>query len=94
MYCVYVLESLDEPRKYYLGCTGDLEKRIAQHNRGENTSTKNQQWRCVYYEAYTTKAYALKREYTLKKNRRMHPTTKFLWSGATCEREFVDLVVG
>lgn len=32
MQYVYILESLTYPGKYYVGCTGDVEDRLARHN--------------------------------------------------------------
>jgi len=34
MYCVYILNSLTYPEKYYVGFTTDLGKRVAIHNQG------------------------------------------------------------
>ena len=64
---LYVLQSLDEDRAFYLGSTNDLERRLHQHNNGENTSTKHRQWRVVYYEAYLSLQAARDRERKLKK---------------------------
>ena len=71
MYYVYVLKSIDEEESYYLGYSQNLVKRLASHNKGENTSTRNRQWQLVYYEAYLTEKFARHREAQLKKNRRM-----------------------
>jgi putative endonuclease len=72
MYFVYVLRSLNEEKKFYIGITSDIEKRLEEHNTGMNTSTKHCKWELVYYEAYINKRYALKRERSLKDNRRMN----------------------
>jgi predicted GIY-YIG superfamily endonuclease len=40
MYYVYFLKSLHH-EFYYTGCTGDLKKRLAQHNSGFSRSTKH-----------------------------------------------------
>ena len=71
MYYVYVLQSMDEDKIFYLGYSQNLRNRLASHNRGENTSTRNRQWQLVYYEAYITERFARHREAQLKKNRRM-----------------------
>ena len=68
MYYVYVLQSTDDPERFYLGCTGDLKQRVRSHNQGENRATRGSQWKLVYYEAYTTLAAARRREYRLKHN--------------------------
>jgi putative endonuclease len=68
MYYVYVLQSLDESKSFYIGYTSNLRIRLEQHNGGMNTSTKNKQWQIVYYEAYVSSTYARKREHKLKQH--------------------------
>lgn len=64
MHYVYILKnSLDE---LYYGCTGDLRKRFSEHNNGKVFSTKNQEWKLVYYEAYLDEYDAWEREKQLK----------------------------
>ena len=66
MYCVYVLRSQSNLR-YHIGYTNDLEKRYADHNAGNNTSTKTGcPWELVYYEAFQNKSAAQTRERKLK----------------------------
>jgi len=71
MYYVYVLLNIDNQTEFYLGYSKDLRKRVEQHNKGYNISTKGKHWKLVYYEAYLTEHYARKRESSLKSNRRM-----------------------
>ena len=66
MYYVYVLQ--DRKGSFYLGSTVDLRRRLGQHNRGLNASTRNRAWRLVYYEAYLSKAGMRFREGKLKKH--------------------------
>ena len=68
MYYVYLLQNVADADDFYLGCTSDLKQRLESHNRGENTATTGRQWKLVYYEAYTTRAAARRREYRLKHN--------------------------
>ena len=35
MKCVYILESLGDPERHYVGVTEDLKARLAKHNRGD-----------------------------------------------------------
>ncbi len=66
MYYVYVLKSKAN-NDVYIGSTGDLRIRFAQHNNGEVKSTKGYRpWILVYYEAYKDKKDALTREKKLK----------------------------
>lgn len=65
-YYVYILQSLKDS-KFYTGYTSNLHKRLAEHNQGENTSTKHRRpLKLIYYEAYLLKSDAEKREKYLK----------------------------
>ena len=70
MFYMYVLHSISNKERFYLGSTTDLRKRLASHNEGENRSTGNSQWQLVYYEAYVTESAARKREHALKQDGR------------------------
>jgi putative endonuclease len=51
---VYMLESLTEAGRHYVGGTLDLRKRFAEHNRGESPHTsKFIPWRLVTYVAFS-----------------------------------------
>jgi putative endonuclease len=66
MFYVYVLISLRD-RKLYVGFTGNLEKRIKEHNAGKSSSTKDRlPVELIYYEVYITKHEAERREKFLK----------------------------
>ena len=69
MHYVYVLQSIDDKERFYIGCSSDLKQRFASHNRGENRSTRGTRWRIVYYGAFLELSAARKREYRLKSNR-------------------------
>lgn len=63
---VYVLRSLKNGSPY-IGFTHDLKKRITEHNKGLNFSTKsNRPWELLYYEAHRSEADARRREKYLK----------------------------
>jgi len=66
MYYVYLIKS----RKYseiYIGSTGDLPRRLFEHNKGREVSTKRYRpWELVYYEAYKSEEDAREREMRLK----------------------------
>lgn len=66
MYHVYIIES--EPnKKWYIGYTTDLRRRLSEHNRHKNVSTaKEMKWKLVYCETYGNKMDALGREKFLK----------------------------
>jgi putative endonuclease len=63
---IYVLKSLKD-KKFYIGYTNDLRKRIELHNAGRVESTKlRKPFELIYYEASQNKEDALKREKYLK----------------------------
>ena len=64
MFYVYVLKS--ENGETYIGYTGDLKRRLTEHNTGQNISTKGRSWELIYYEAYKFDAQARARERVLK----------------------------
>ena len=68
MYYTYVLKSkVDEFT--YIGYTGDLRKRMKEHNGGKTKSIKHRiPFEIVYYEAYKSKTDARRREIELKNN--------------------------
>jgi Predicted endonuclease containing a URI domain len=66
MFFVYVLRSKKD-KKFYVGYTINLRKRVDLHNAGLVTSTKNRKpFELVYYEACPNKEDALHREKYLK----------------------------
>ena len=53
MWFFYILQSLTKPDYFYKGSTGNLEKRLVEHNAGETASIRPYlPFRIVYYEAY------------------------------------------
>ena len=66
MFYVYILQSKAKER-YYIGHTNDLDKRIKEHNSGKSKSTKAYKPQTlVYFETYTTKSEAFRREKEIK----------------------------
>ncbi len=62
----YVLESKIK-KKLYIGYTGDLVRRVKEHNLGLNQSTKPYKpWKLIYYEASLDQEDAKRREMYLK----------------------------
>lgn len=62
MFFVYVLLSLKD-KKFYIGFSKDVKKRLEDHNAGRNTSTKPRRpLELIYYEAHLSKEDALRRE--------------------------------
>lgn len=66
MFYVYILKSLKD-EKFYIGSTGDLEKRIKRHNAGKNIATCHRRpFEFIHSEIYNTRAEALQRERQIK----------------------------
>lgn len=68
MYKVYLLRSISKPTKSYVGYTiKTVQKRLQEHNDGQNQSTKAYRpWQLVYFETFYCKLCAEKREQFLK----------------------------
>lgn len=65
-YYIYVLESV-KYKHLYVGYTIDLNKRLKEHNRGLNFSTKPYRpWYIVFFEGYRNQKDARRREGYLK----------------------------
>ena len=63
---VYVLYSKSFDR-IYIGMTNNLERRVSEHNLGQNKSTKAYlPWKHIHVETYPTRVEARKREKYLK----------------------------
>lgn len=67
-YYVYVIES-EKNGNIYIGRTNDLNKRLKEHNRGVNFSTKPYlSWHIIYCEICLNEDDAMRREQYLKTN--------------------------
>ena len=54
-YYVYILKSLKD-KKFYIGFTRDLKRRIKEHEAGENKSTASRcPFELIFFEAYLSK---------------------------------------
>ena len=66
MFYVYVLKSKID-HQFYTGSTGDLKRRLSEHNGGKVFSTKSRRpFDLIYYEAYKSEKDARHRESNLK----------------------------
>jgi putative endonuclease len=84
MYKVYVIRS-ELTRRFYVGMTVNVEKRIEQHNKGMTSSTKGYRpWKLFFYEVFETRAEARKREIYLKSGIGKE-YIKNKWSGSSVE---------
>ena len=67
MYYVYHLQSENNPDRYYVGLTVDINHRLEEHNAGKSIHTnKFRPWGLIGYTAFTSKSRAEKFELYLK----------------------------
>jgi putative endonuclease len=69
---VYVIGSArGSDRRTYVGWTTDLDRRLAQHNKGTGAkSTRGRKWILLYAERHATRRAAMSREWHLKRDRK------------------------
>ena len=66
---LYILQS-KKNRKYYVGHTNDLERRIVEHNSGQTKSTKTGiPWEVIYTKEYDSNIEANRAELEIKKKK-------------------------
>jgi putative endonuclease len=64
---VYILQSVNDPQRFYSGFTGDLRERLAHHNHGACPHTRKfRPWRIKTAVAFTDRTQALEFERYLK----------------------------
>jgi len=65
-YFTYVIYS-SNIRKYYIGSTSNLDKRLKEHNSGKTNSTRNKgPWILVFFEKQVSRHDAITREKQIK----------------------------
>ena len=75
---IYLIQS-KKTGQLYKGYTTDLKKRLVEHNRGLNFSTKTQKpWEIIHYEAYLDERDAKRREKYLKTSQGMRLLQRML----------------
>ena len=66
-YYVYMLQSIKNKKRYYVGVTNNLERRLKEHNSGESIYTNSfKPWELITVVAFHSKEKALKFEIYLK----------------------------
>jgi len=74
---IYLLVAKPQYKISYIGWTNNLKKRLKEHNEGKGAKfTRGRKWKLIYYEFVKNKSTALKREYELKKNRKLRNLIK------------------
>ena len=67
--CVYIIRSVKEPERQYIGRTADVASRLASHNAGESPRTARQApWQIVVLVQFVDERRALDFEKFLKSN--------------------------
>ena len=78
LYIVYVLISLKD-KKFYIGFTSNLKRRLKEHNGGENASTKPRRpLEIIYQEGHFNKQDAARRERYFKTDKGKHSLRQML----------------
>ena len=76
----YVLQSVGDPDRHYIGYTTDLESRMVKHNEGGSPHTaKYRPWELVTYLSFSNQAKALAFEAYLKSGSGRAFAKKRLW---------------
>jgi predicted GIY-YIG superfamily endonuclease len=67
MHYVYLIESVHDRSRHYVGQTGDLKARICEHNSGKSVHTeRGRPWHLVCYSGYADERKAIAFERYLK----------------------------
>jgi len=86
-YYVYVLISKKD-KKFYIGYTNNLQRRINQHNKGKTDSLKNRRpLKLIYFEGYINKKDAQEKEKFYKSGRGHEVLKKILENTLKQEKE-------
>ena len=66
-YYVYMLQSILNENRYYVGMTNNLKRRLKEHNNGKSTYTKKlKPWKLITYIGFNSRIKALHFETYLK----------------------------
>ena len=78
MYFVYLLVAKNRSRTIsYVGYTNNINKRLKLHNNSKGAKfTKGRKWAIIYKKGYSTKSEAMRKEYSLKINRKLRNDLK------------------
>jgi len=72
VFYVYVIGSKKKPARTYVGWTNNLKKRLLKHNLGKGAKfTRGRKWKILYSVILDSKKEAMKKEYQIKKNRKL-----------------------
>lgn len=67
MYFTYIIRSISNPEKTYIGFTANIEERLKAHNQGKSSHTRKYiPWEISFYAAFPDKIKAMDFEKYLK----------------------------
>ena len=76
-YIYLILSTAKNKTISYVGYTNNIEKRLKLHNSGKGAKfTRGRKWNLIYYETFSSKKDAMKREFYIKKNRKFRDKIK------------------
>ena len=75
---VYLIISFGNKRLIsYVGYTNNIKKRLKLHNSSKGAKfTRGRKWKIIYKKSYNTKSEAMRKEYSLKINRKLRNDLK------------------
>lgn len=77
---VYLIQSINDSNRKYIGMTSDLRKRIETHNRGGSVYTKSfKPWKLITYIGFTDESKAIEFERYLKTSSGRAFSNKRFW---------------
>ena len=72
-----MLKNTKDNTTTYVGWTNNLKKRLERHNSGRGAKfTRGKKWKIIYYEKFSSKIEATKREYVIKKDKKIRKKIK------------------
>ena len=72
-----MLKNINVKNFTYVGWTNNLRERLNKHNSGKGAKfTRGNKWKIIYYEIFKSKKEAMKREYYIKKNKKLRKKIK------------------
>ncbi len=80
MFYVYLIKSISDSERRYVGMTDDLKQRLEEHNMGRSCYTsKYKPWQLVNYIAFSSKDAAVEFEKYLKSGSGQAFSNKHFW---------------
>ena len=79
MFYLYILQS-EKTGRFYTGSTGNVERRVQEHNSGQTKSTRTgSPWTLIYSEPFESRSEAVRMEREIKR-----------WKSAVMIRQYIE----